>query len=1409
MSNDAILALLESGRSRLWNRADRGDHLALIAAMRAWPGEGVWVPADADEAPRLQLQLCAFLQHHIATTLVEIKHLHERAAEFSRRCAHAIDPSEKQQHVLDFARDLGASGRAYEADRAALRRWFGEDVMIERYQHRVGALERRISTCLFRLRTLVPKLIAQLGARRDPLELWQRFDLQATVEPLLTHVGDARVRAAAFNCLANAIQALPQALQDTAISANTARFIYRSAMDRRQQTWVQTQAVRVIESLSPKILGPLLRERLGTPGSDDDLFVRRRAVEALGRALLRAGSAAQSLEPLLDTCLADPSAFVRQGLAAVLANLDVASGLPRLKTLSADAVPQVRAAVALALLDAVGREAWRDATLALLDERLAVESDRFALRVLLHVAVEGNRRLLAAGEAPAAVWRARLLPAIERLHTGCPHLTVRRWAAQTREALWAQGDAARRAMLQSLRTQMGEVTPGDTVRMPEGLRTLDEATRGRMLARIAEDDFGAELDSELGRPVLRRWHLFGTRLWRVWHELRHPSTEKRQAFRHTIGRVFEGRIRAPSAILSELSETKVPGEPLFVAAEGGWRPYLPLVDEMLSALSHGAEPTRVHTAEGITEIVPPASAAARIRAWWTLTRHFAEFARLRNWKEGDSRPARSYVERLESLGFRLQLASHRNPDGSRTSLDPAVSRFFSFAPLSLITLKDDFTQYFVSVYQNSIRDLLLFLVGIVALFVGRHLWSNHRMRGYRRRMPLVIGGWGTRGKSGTERLKAALVNALGYNVVSKTTGCEAMFLHGHAYGQLREMFLFRPYDKATIWEQVAVMGHADALGAEVFLWECMGLTPAYVDVLQRQWMRDDLSTITNAYPDHEDIQGPAGIDVPQVIARFIPTRSKLLTSEEQMLPILAHAAREARTDLRCVGWLEAGMIAPDVLARFPYEEHPYNIALVLALADELGVSHDYAIKEMADRVVPDLGVLKAYPTATVQGRRLDFINGMSANERLGTLSNWERMGFDKHDPRTEPGVFVTGIVNNRADRVARSRVFARILVNDIQADRFVLIGTNLDGLHGYIREEWKEAMAAVSVWDQPDPQLAPQPLQVLERWARRLRVPTSAAEVALRVQGMLAGLDANLDAADIGAQWRDAGTLRSRCGARIPTAQLDALEKHLERYAREWQEYEALAARIAKLGSGRDVALDAALHEQLGRWFESRVVIVHDAHASGDAIVQRVCEQTPPGYRNRIMGLQNIKGTGLNWVYAWQAWGEAHRLCEWMESADPVLAKRGLRGLAGFQEFNLLCLEPVRASVQRVRASDRAQTELYQGELSAIEARLNGVQAALAGERGGPQVQAGWLATVIEAAEKFLDAGDAVRRRRTADRIYLDLASQRISHARASLELQKLNARQKGGWLLKRFEAGRKVAREGDAATVDAAVLND
>lgn len=661
--------------------------------------------------------------------------------------------------------------------------------------------------------------------------------------------------------------------------------------------------------------------------------------------------------------------------------------------------------------------------------------------------------------------------------------------------------------------------------------------------------------------------------------------------------------------------------------------------------------------------------------------------------------------------------------------------------------------YINSVYQNSLADLAVFIVLGSGWFLGRHIWSSLRMRHARNRISMVLGGWGTRGKSGTERLKAGLINALGHPLVSKTTGCEAMFLNGTAFGELREMFLFRPYDKATIWEQQNLVCISASLKARVFLWECMGLTPSYVRVLQQDWMRDDISTITNTYPDHEDVQGPAGRNIPEVMTEFIPTASILLTTEEEMLPILSDGASLKTTRMRPVGWKEAGLIHQQLLDRFPYAEHPSNIALVTAMADELAIAPDYAVKEMADRVVADLGVLKIYPRANVYGRTLEFVMGMSANERFGAMGNWDRMGFAKHGLSVDPDIYVTTVVNNRADRVPRSRVFARMLVEDISADRHFLIGSNIDGLIGFIDEAWAEHAATISLFDPEST-----PLAVLEAHALRHRIPISADQVVGRMT-VLEGAE------------KDHG---------------EAITSHRDELSAQLADYEALKQAIAT--GGDSAALDSRFKNFLRTGFMSKLVPVHDYYTSGEDIIRLIAKTTPPGLTNRILGMQNIKGTGLDFVYRWQAWEACHRACQQALGSDPGTAATGIDMLAGFEEHGVLTEKHVRAAIISFRDDPTPRSAMTTSQLDAVIQRLDAQMAALDKSTDGAAAKGGdsKMMTFLEAV---LDSHDAISRRRKSERIYKAMIDEQISSQRAALELKKLTARQKGGWLA--METGR------------------
>jgi poly-gamma-glutamate synthase PgsB/CapB len=1236
-------------------------------------------------------------------------------AEFEVQFQAAPDEAGRNAAILELSRRLGATARQLKGDAKALSRFFDRDAVVERVRRRVGEEERAIVFGLDR--------IGELGGA-----ILEEAEAVAAVEEAWSYTRDSRLRQAGFRCLRTALERSPE----TELPAPLLLECQRAARQTAETSWIQAEALAILATAAPESAAEILRRRLSAPLDGDDIFVRRRAITLLTRATGLARVAPRLLEAICN----DPSPAVRQQLAAELWSCDPALAQKLAEKLATDADPQVRAMLLLRAthLPELGRS--------LLIRAIGEEQDTFVLRTILHVIASWAESLplVEAGDL-----RGLVTGPLQALRSDHADRKVRRWAANTGERLWCAAEPAARALKERVVAAIAAVDEGKITIVPglDELASNDWELVGRVLAVLSQDDLGLEL---LGRDRLRRGELITFRSWRALHEWRNPASDKRQAFRHWIGRVYRGRLIAPSGIMGELAPTKVPGEPLFQPDEGDWRPWLPLLDMAISAVDTG-EPVTIFSAEGMTELRSPARFIDRLRARLRLSWRFAPIAALRNWTESSGRPPTDYVEAIRACGVRVSMRPYPG-----LTLDPRPARFYSVgAPIFLVLgLWQEAKVYFSSLYVNSLLQLSLFLLCAVSWFFLHHLWRNRAMRRARAALAVSVGGWGTRGKSGTERLKAAVFSALGHPLVSKTTGNEAMFLHATAFGEVRELFLFRPYDKATIWEQLDLAVLSRKLGARVFLWECMGLTPSYVRVLQRHWMRDDIGTITNTYPDHEDVQGPAGRNIPEVMTNFIPEGTLLITSEEQMRPILAEEARKLGTEFACVGWLEAGLIPQEFLARFPYEEHPYNIALVTRMAAELGIEPDVAVKEMADRVVQDIGALKVYPEASVHSRRLEFILGNSANERFGALGNWTRLGFDRHDPVEEPDLWITTVVNNRADRVPRSRVFASILVKDISADCHMLIGSNLEGLQGFIREAWAEFAPSLTLT--PPDQTNPNPAAELESLAKRFR----AVHREDQLQAILAILERSGHSAEESA-----------------LAYVDRCREQLASYRELEADLEA---------KGPSPALDNRLRETLWNWFQQKIVVVEDYYATGEAIVRQLADLTPPGFRNRIMGLQNIKGTGLDFVYRWHAWEAVERACRDAESHEFVRRDRGLAALASFKEFGILSQERVSDLVAKLRSDPATSGELTQNQLTLIDTHLR-EQLAAQDRLGGGQTSSGgkWM----EWLEAVLDAGDAVKRRKAADLIYREMAAERISTERAVSELKALTSRQKGGWLKK------------------------
>ncbi|MCO4769152.1 MAG: hypothetical protein KDA24_03925 [Deltaproteobacteria bacterium] len=835
-------------------------------------------------------------------------------------------------------------------------------------------------------------------------------------------------------------------------------------------------------------------------------------------------------------------------------------------------------------------------------------------------------------------------------------------------------------------------------------------------------------------------------LWRVAHELEDVRPDKRQAHSHLTDRTPPGRLYAPSARMVDVTETRVPGARVADGSSLDWAPELPLASTVVAAARRG----EVRCATAREQYVVRRQGPSALKGWLLAQRHYARLSALRE-RVRQSPPSdaqATFDAELQRLGFVVE----RTPRSAERST-PSVT--LPALPLGAAELLREA----VALDSNSIEQLAALSAALLGGWLGGRVLHQRSVRRLRSRIPLVVGGWGSRGKSGTERLKVGLFLGLGYSVLCKTTGCEAMIVAGLPGQEPVEIYLYRPYDRASIAEQLKVLRLAADLEVQVLLWECMALNPRYVEILQSGWMRDDLSTITNTYPDHEDVMGPTGRDVAEAIGRFVPPRTRTFTTEQHMTPVLQDAARSRGTSLRVVRPERWRLLPADLTSRLPYDEHPRNLALVLDLAAELGVPDDVALRAMADHVLPDLGVLKEYGPFPYEQRTVSFVNGMSANERAGFLANWRRSRLGTFDETEGLSRWTTVLVNNRADRLARQGVFAELAAVDAPADTLAVIGTNV----GPFVDEYTQALERV---------LRPRLVEaarsggreglvdaLIKRLRRRPHRRVDAVAVVHRE------LDLTSDVVSEAAEAAYGLNAPAPATVRFTSAPGDAAARWLAEVA--WLHF-------AASGEGSD----AQIIDEAIALIASRTLPLRDSSLTGDQVLHRVVTASVEGARLRILGSCNIKGTGLGLVYRVLSTHKVMDLVEGLASSDLGAVEAALRSLVAHDDWGVADSRIALPHLRRLEEDGRVGRTGLGMEVASARARLDAVlrerEAALAQEAGRT-----WWARITRGVAMNFDLADSIRRRRQADRLLTDLGAHRVGLRRAAEVARALTERQK------------------------------
>lgn len=1310
------------------------------------------IPEQEDENAWLLRQSIGFLRHQVEQKQQSLQQLDAGYLLFIERINHAEIRAEREFHILDYAQQLGATAEQLQKDKQAFSRWFDEGAVINRYQDSVADIEQTLKFLIGKLGDLSNRYLRDFT--QDMSGAWQSLDLENFFLHILSQTKNEHVKNALYRALANQVQLIHNTIGEHELNASLIETLILALEQPHTPHLARLDILEILIHQRPTYIRAFMEQLIEHQDEfqlkdEQRLFI----LAALPKILVSQINLTQHCEDLLALLARYKAPRVRQSVIeqSVYFSLEFLRSMliERLEIETEDSVrftlvkqlssPRITA-------DGFAFNLWK----ALLKSQHSIPIKRLTLelsaRVMLNLQLETTE--------PETVFK-QFVECLNNQLNQEPSIAVRRYITRTREQLVAFEHQNIMASLEQSLPHSNSTTIERT--------ELDEELLGRLLSRKAQQSEGFNVNKKKRHWQINNGYHSAFRIWRFIHEWRNPSSNKRQSFNHSVARKPSAFMHVPSCSVAEISATSVPGEPLFNGEEHSTRPHLPLPDFLLSVLSQDEikQAAKTYTPDGILCVTPPASLFKRLKTYIWLSLNFEQ---LDNLRKGNDIEQKNYLTTLEKNGFKFEFKAYGDQLGCNFVVEQNISNFYkklSISPL-LVNVWLSFKEYTYSIYQNSIGQLIFFVLGFMLYFWGRHARVSQRIKKDRRAIPVSIGGWGTRGKSGTERLKAALFSSLALKVITKTTGCEATMIYARSNGEQFEVPIFRPFDKASIWEQSDILHFAKNVKADVFLWECMGLTPRYVKIL-RQWMQDNFSTITNAYPDHEDILGPTGIDVAKEMANFIAPNNLVFTSEQTMMPLLEKDAVAKSSTLIQVHWGDGYQITPDIKALYPYQEHPDNIALVCKMAAHIGLDKDFVFKETSQRIVPDIGVLQHFPAVPFNDFSMSFVNSMSANERLATLENWQRLGlFELSD---DPKKQTIALINNRNDRVARSKVFADILADDLPFDKMVVIGTNVDGFYSYYLQAFTARLERIiNNNDHQEMESLCSQLHCIKQIDSLIALLNSALNTTLS-QGELESVpsQAQFDTW-LAAQNTDLSAQRK--------ASLKDVFNH-------YISYQQIKPLFEDLKNNQQPII-----KTLKALAQSKCVLIDNSQITADELTLQLAAYARPNAQQVIIGMQNIKGTGLGYVYSWQQWQRSYdniaTLLDVNSSVDQF--RQALTRLSLINQFSELEQTYLNQVMPQITKAHHAQNEYSQAELQHISERLNKQQSVKISQPKNKQ-QSAIKRFATQVAESFLEAGAAVKRKKVATQVYKDIADNRITLEKAIEVLGKLNRNQKPGWL--------------------------
>ena len=256
-----------------------------------------------------------------------------------------------------------------------------------------------------------------------------------------------------------------------------------------------------------------------------------------------------------------------------------------------------------------------------------------------------------------------------------------------------------------------------------------------------------------------------------------------------------------------------------------------------------------------------------------------------------------------------------------------------------------------------------------------------------KKIPIRININGIRGKSTITRLIYSILREDQYKVIGKTTGTDARMLY---WFTSREYPVYRKPQGANIGEQRDIVRKVVKQRANALVNECMAVNPDYQITFQ----------------------------------------GHLIVMKDEYTSYFAKVAKRRKTKLIVV---DKDKVPEQYLRKFDYLVFPDNVAIALGVAEALGIDNEIALQGMLN-APPDSGAVEikyfnANNTTNV------YVNAFAANETKSSKAI-----LNKVESYNYPYKKKIIILNCRADRGDRKKMFAEDFIEDVDFDTLICTG---------------------------------------------------------------------------------------------------------------------------------------------------------------------------------------------------------------------------------------------------------------------------------------------------------------------------------------------------------------------------------